>query len=450
MSDQTSPDWERADYAPSSYETPGAVVSSVEEGSPADCAGLEAGMRIVSVNGIPLDDIITWRWEGSDEELELEVEGVDETVVLEREEGEDWGVEFSDVLFDGVRTCVNACPFCFMTMLPKGMRKSLYLRDDDYRLSFLQGNFVTLTNLSDDDLERIVALRLEPMNVSLHAVSPDARERLIGRHAERGMRALERLCDEGIEVHAQIVLCPGLNDGEELERTLSWVEERENISSLAIVPLGYTRYSPKFSSSFSDQPQLARDVVELVRPYQQRAREQLGITRFQLSDEFYLISGESVPEAPFYDGYPQYYDGIGMLRSFMDDVDAAAEGAGEAEGELRRAIIVCGYAAEGVMGYLVKRLGLTELVRVMPIENRFFGGNVDVTGLICGCDLLEQLPERFEGELLILPSSMFNADGLTLDDMAQTAIPAELRARGGDPIVTTITPATFLSLLCRV
>ena len=205
------------------------------------------------------------------------------------------GIDFTDVLFDGIRTCVNACQFCFMAMLPPEARASLTLRDDDYRLSFLQGNFVTLTNVTDEEAERIVRCGLSPMNVSIHAITPEVRRSLIGRRAERGIEVLERLLAGGIEVHAQIVLCPGINDGAELAATLDWVEARPGITSLAVVPLGYTKHSRRFKRSYSDDVEASRAVVRLIEPYQERARETLGITRFQLSDEFYVDARPARP-----------------------------------------------------------------------------------------------------------------------------------------------------------
>lgn len=207
----------RADYASTRPRANGAWVQSVEEGSPAWEAGIEPGMRIARVNGREPRDLIDWRWEADGAWCELEVfdprDGSVGRCELWREPGQDWGIDFTDVLFDGIRTCVNACQFCFMSMLPPDARPSLTLRDDDYRLSFLQGNFVTLTNVTDEEADRIVSCGLSPMNVSIHAISPEVRRSLIGRRADRGIEVLERLLAGGIEVHAQIVLCPGINDG---------------------------------------------------------------------------------------------------------------------------------------------------------------------------------------------------------------------------------------------
>ena len=340
-------------------------------------------------------------------------------------------------------------------MLAPDERPSLYVRDDDYRLSFLQGNFVTLTNLSDEELERIVELRLEPMNVSLHAVSPEVRAALIGRNAPRGIECLERLCEEGIEVHAQIVLCPGENDGPELVKTLEWVEERPNISSLAIVPMGYTRHSSNHSRSYSDDPASALAVIESVKPFQERSRAEFGITRFQLSDEFYLAADAELPPAEYYDGYPQFYDGIGMLRAFIDETDAAKEEMGEETlsrllAADREALIVCGEAALGVMERFVKRLGLEGRARAFSIRNDYYGGNVNVTGLIVACDLLAQLPADLSAHSVVLPETMFNSDWLTLDGSDLAAIQAEIERRGGVSRVSRTSPSALLETLAAL
>ena len=551
----------RADYASTRERRHGAWIERVEHGSPAWAAGLEPGMRIDEVNGEPLPDIVAWRWEADGDVAELVVfdpaDGEEYACTLERDPGEDWGIEFDDVLFDGIRTCVNACQFCFMAMLPDDARASLMVRDDDYRLSFLQGNFVTLTNLTDEDVERIIRCRMEPMNVSIHAVSPEVRVPLIGRRAMRGMEVLERLCEANIEVHGQIVLCAGINDGPELERTLAWVEERPQITSLAIVPLGYTKYSKRFSSSFSEDREASRAVVRLLEPYQRRARREMGITRFQLSDEFYLDADLPVPPAETYDGYPQFHDGIGMLRSFLDEVEELRVRRGDELGLVSRcfeelnehALLVCGEAACGVFGELcdafaeadngtrVARLPFTDargddcdapfdvlcdvpnaalgvrydglrnppteacdwccyardahdtrdahdardascegttaqwdaqlsahdtrdvscdtrwesgdVRRIGPhaIRNNYYGGDVNVTGLIVAEDLLAQLPNDLARTTVVLPEVMFNFDKVTLDGVSQTKIKRELERRGATVLVCVPSPRVLLDSL---
>lgn len=454
----------RADYASTRPQATGAWVASVEPGSPADDAGIEVGMRIDAVGGVPLRDIIDWRWEADGDEAELDVYVPEDDEVyaatLYREPGQDWGIDFTDVLFDGIRTCVNACQFCFMAMLPDDARASLTLRDDDYRLSFLQGNFVTLTNVSDDEVERIIRCRLEPMNVSLHAISPEVRRSLIGRHAQRGIDVLERLLDAGIEVHGQIVLCAGINDGDELRRTLDWVEGHDSFTSLALVPMGYTKYSKRFSASFSEDEEASRAVVRMLEPYQRRAREQRGMTRFQLSDEFYLDARLPIPAAETYDGYPQFYDGIGMLRSFLDDAaEICASRTADLvrlSEELRRqgceALLVCGEAAQGVIATFcagwADTCGLeVPLARPVAIRNDYYGGDVNVTGLIVSCDLLAQLPGDLSGTVVVLPEVMFNFDHVTLDGDTQGHIVGELERRGACVTICQTTPADLLDAL---
>lgn len=449
----------RADYASTRPQATGAWVAAVEEGSPAWEAGIEPGMRIVTVNGVAPRDLIDWRWEADGASCELSVfdprDGTTTACELWREPGQDWGVDFTDVLFDGIRTCVNACQFCFMAMLPPEARPTLTLRDDDYRLSFLQGNFVTLTNVTDEEAERIVECGLSPMNVSIHAITPEVRRSLIGRRADRGIEVLERLLAGGVEVHAQIVLCPGINDGPELEATLDWVEARPGITSLAIVPLGYTRHSRRFHSSYSDDVEASRAVVRLLEPYQERARGTLGITRFQLSDEFYVDARLPVPPAETYDGYPQFYDGIGMLRSFLDETelvrrtrarDFAAVDAALGEKDLE-ALLVCGEAARETIDALCRAVSPSGRVRTFAVRNDYFGGDVNVTGLIVAQDLLAQLPRDLAGTLVVLPEVMFNFDRLTLDGDSQARIAAELASRGAVVGVSVPSPGACLDCL---
>ncbi len=449
----------RADYASTRARTTGAWVADVEEGSPAWEAGIEPGMRIDRVNGVAPRDLIDWRWEADGACCELEVfdprDGSVTPCELWREPGEDWGIDFTDVLFDGIRTCVNACQFCFMAMLPPEARATLTLRDDDYRLSFLQGNFVTLTNVSDEEAKRIVTCGLSPMNVSIHAITPEVRRNLIGRRADRGIEVLERLLEGGIEVHAQIVLCPGINDGAELAATLDWVEARDGITSLAIVPLGYTKHSRRFMSSYSDDLEASRAVVRLLEPYQERARRTLGITRFQLSDEFYVDARLPVPPAETYDGYPQFYDGIGMLRSFLDETTLVAR---ERTADLRRVDdalaeknlsleFVCGEAAAETIDAFCAELSPAGRASTRTIRNDYFGGDVNVTGLIVSEDLLAQIPSDLSCTLVVLPEVMFNFDHLTLDGDTQDHILDELRRRGALVTVSVPNPGDYLDAL---
>ena len=449
----------RADYASTKEQVIGAWVAKVEDESPAWEAGIEPGMRIVSVNGKAPRDIIDWRWEADGGWCELEVfDPTDNTTAsceLYREPGEDWGIEFTDVLFDGIQTCVNGCVFCFMAMLPKEARASLTLRDDDYRLSFLQGNFVTLTNVGDADVDRIISHGLSPMNVSIHAITPEVRRKMIGPHAARGVEVLERLCAAGIEVHAQIVLCPGLNDGQELHATLDWVENHPQVTSLAIVPMGYTKHSKRFDRSFSDDIEASRAVVRLIEPYQERARKTLGITRFQLSDEFYVDADLEVPPAETYDGYPQFYDGIGMLRSFLDESALVVTERADECVLVQKALadrnldvlLVCGEAAEKTIRVFAVSASPAGRIRVQAIRNDYFGGDVNVTGLIVSQDLLAQLDQDLSNTVVILPEVMFNFDQLTLDGDSQARIIEEISNRGARTLISEPSPGKLLDCL---
>lgn len=434
----------------------GALVTAVRSDSPAYDAGIEPGMYVSRVNREPLTDMIVWLWEADEDEVELEVfdpsDSTTASCVLERFPGEDWGLTFNDAVFDGMRTCVNACVFCFMTMLPRESRKTLTIRDDDYRLSFLQGNFVTLTNMSDEDVENVISKNLSPMNVSIHAVTPEVRRRLIGRNAARGMEVLELLMAAGIEIHAQIVLCPGLNDGEELARTLEFCEAHPQVTSLGIVPLGFTKHQSRFTSSYSHDPALARAVVEQVRPYQDRAFERFGRHTFQLSDEFFIAARLDPPPADFYDGYPQFYDGIGMIRSYLDDTDAVLRNPSRmvAVRDILRErgfelLVLSGEAARPTVARFIEDESLAG--KVAAIKNRYFGGNVNVTGLLTAEDILEQLPQDLDGVMLILPEVMFNAGGLTLDGYHREQLLQSLEKRGGAVRVAPTTPAELLDFL---
>lgn len=413
-------------------------------------------MLVTHVNGVELRDMIDWDWEADGPEVDLEgvaYPGTDDEFEfechLERDWGADWGITFDGAVFDGMRICRNNCLFCFMKMLPRGMRKTLYMRDDDYRLSFLQGNFVTLTNMSEADVERVVSHALSPLNVSLHAVSPDVRARLIGKHAQRGLDALEKILEGGIEVHAQIVLCPNENDGEELRKTMDFIEARPLITSLGIVPLGFTRHQDTFTESFND-PARAQAVIDIVRPYQQRSRALTGRTRYQLADEFYLMAQVDPPVAQEYDGYPQYYDGIGMVRSFIDEGEqlvsnpddvACLEAAAERLRVLGETVLLLsGAGSAPVVRRFIDSTPLAGLCEVVAIENRYFGGNVNVTGLLCACDVLEQLDVDLSGRVVFLPDIMLNSDCLTLDGVAADGLVAQLGGRGARGFFVTSVP----------
>jgi putative radical SAM enzyme (TIGR03279 family) len=397
-----------------------AIIASVADGCVAHRGGIHAGMTLLAVDGQPLRDYIDWLWLSSEPSVELQIAELG-TVVLEREAGEPWGIEFASPVFDGVRTCVNNCAFCFMAMLPKGLRPSLYLRDDDYRLSFLQGNFVTLTNITDSDIERIISYHLSPLHVSLHAVSAAVRQKLMGRNHARGIEVLQRLLGAGIEIHAQIVLVPGVNDGAVLTETLDWVAARPGVTVCGIVPYGYTKYAA-LQRGFDGAG--CQAVVEQVGQWQ--AANPTACV--QLADEFFVKAWPHdtlahLPSADYYAAYPMLYDGIGMLRSFADDIQAARRGEhcspAEPSNPTSRTLIATGQAFAPFLTRLLNAAGAPNTTTVLPIKNNFFGGNVDVAGLLTATDIIEQVSvhlKTHKADQLLLPPAIFNDDGLTLDD----------------------------------
>jgi len=389
-------------------------------------------MGITALQGDPIRDYVDWLWHSDGTELELTLTG-GTGITLKRRIGQPWGIEFDDVVFDGVKTCCNACSFCFMSMLPEGMRDSLYLRDDDYRLSFLQGNFVTLTNTTDDDMQRIIDYRLTPLQVSLHAVTPSVRERIIGKNHARGIQALEQLLAAGIEIRVQIVLIPGVNDGEELDETLEWIKPRVGISSVGLVPYGYTQFATLQAVHTTQE---AQKLLNKIAKYQEEERLETGRTRFMASDEFYRLAYgdakdcmEHLPPAKHYDGYPQFEDGIGMLRSFVDEwrdlIPTCPATSPTPHNASSQIIIATGTAFASILRSLLDETpdGLfNSSLEVCGIANHFFGGNVDVAGLLTGRDLIDQLCGIISPlqncVRLVICDVMLNSDGLFLDDMS--------------------------------
>lgn len=462
----------RSDYAPSSLVGDCARIERVEKDSPAMRAGLEAGMILTHIEEAPLRDMIDWSWYGDDYELYLEGLYFDTDsgsweefdCLLTRQLGEEWGVEFSSVVFDGIRTCKNSCVFCFMSMLPQDMRSSLYLRDDDYRLSFLQGNFVTFTNMDEEDVKRVIERHLSPLNMSLHVIDPDLRRRMIGKHHARGIEVLEELLAHDIEIHGQIVLCPGLNDGAALQETLEYIEKRPRITSTGIVPLGFTRHQKRFQSSFQEKA-AAQQVLDIVKPFQQRALQEYGQTRYQLADEFYLWTGELPPDASSYDGYPQYYDGIGMYRYFLDEFHELLKDKSSALWAASRALdtqkreLICftgtGFAPAFQRLILTAQAkGACTKLQVRAVKNEYFGGNVDVAGLLCVEDVRKAIKRECKkhahGFIASLPEVMFNFDKLSLDGVSLDEFTRELREDNIMLYASPTEPKAFFEFVLRM
>lgn len=377
---------------------------------------------MLAVDGFVLRDVIDWSWFADGLRHELAVaRGMEQaTVVVDRSADEPWGVGFASAVFDRVRTCRNACAFCFMEQLPPGLRPSLSLKDDDYRLSFLDGNFITLTNFREEDVARIAEQGISPLHISLHAVTPEVRAALMCPHEDRALHWFDRLVEEGVDLHVQIVLVPGVNDGDELDRTLTWLAQRDGVVSVGIVPAGYTRFATREPAPFSRAH--AGEVIAHVEEWRRAMRERDGISWVHLADEFYLTAGSEVPPADEYDGFPQFENGIGMVRSLLDEADGLAGSLRETAMRLRdssrRARIVTGTLVAPVFERVIASAGGEGVIGVVPVTNRMFGGNVSVTGLLSGSDIVEAVLSSGDSESgFLVPDVVFNPDGLTLDDL---------------------------------
>jgi putative radical SAM enzyme (TIGR03279 family) len=417
----------------------GAVVSFIQPGSKADQAGIEPGDRILRINGGQLRDIIDMSFALANLQIVIEVEKKCCTRVflrINKNLDESLGFEFESAVFDRVRTCANKCHFCFVDQMPRGLRNSLYVKDDDYRLSFLYGNFVTLTNLSDADFERIRRFHLSPLYVSVHTTDGVLREQLLGSpRAGAIMEQLRRFAEAGIEMHTQVVLCPDYNDGESLKRTIRELAEmRPEILSLAIVPVGLTRFRSTCHPLRSFSALEAVDIVDEVARNQSVFRAETGNSFVYLSDEFYLKAGKPLPADEIYDDYPQLENGIGLVRNFITEWESTG-GCREitpSHGPGKKIIVISGTAFAPTLAELLKPL--QSRVRVEAVTNRFFGEEVNVSGLLTGSDIVAYYEANdLMAERLIFPSTILRKgeqvflDGMTVDDLQQRLnVPVEI------------------------
>lgn len=409
------------------------IISNVIPNSIAAEIGLVPGDRLLEVNGEAVQDIIDLSFALAEEEIELLIEhptGEQELIALEKDYDEDLGLEFESAVFDKVRACANRCIFCFVDQMPPGMRDSLYIKDDDYRLSFLYGNFVTLTNLNTRDISRIARLHLSPLYVSVHTTNADLRQRMLGNvQAGKIMKQLAELAATGIELHTQVVLCPGFNDGQELDKTISDLYAMHPaVLSLAIVPVGLTRYRntcyplTKFSAAAS------LEVINQVERWQKKCRQESQESFVYLADEFYVAAGKEIPDYETYDSFPQLENGIGIVRSFLQDWEQYQVTAAD-YAEQHYIDVVCGISAEKILTPLLTAFHLPNLtIRVVAVENKFFGSDVTVTGLLTGSDILETL-QKLPGSRtgVIIPGvALRKGEQVFLDNMTPAHIAATL------------------------
>jgi len=466
----------------------GGVIAAVAQGGIAADLGLAPGDTIVSIGGQRLRDVIDYRFAIAEERIELlvrDARGAETVYEIEKDPDGDLGVEFAEPLFDRLRTCNNKCPFCFLTQMPKGFRKTLYLKDDDYRLSFLYSNFVTFTNLSEEDWRRIETQRLSPMNISVHATDPFWRAIMLGKRDVPDVRdQIRRLGEAGIEVHTQVVACPGANDGEVLRATVEdLIALHPVVQSIAVVPVGLTkqRFDGKRPSTIKaaiqvhetadwidtnwerqplwlDQaagagkpvhspelgfcsrlgaaadiplrtfaPAEAAALIDVLEPFAGRCRAELGLSLVYPSDEFYILAGRPLPPAEHYDDMPQYSNGVGMVRDFLDLWAKARRRLPARLPQPASLAIVCGTLVAPMMEQVAARLNKVEglSAQVVPVVNQFFGETVTVSGLLTAQDVIPAL--RASGcTRALLPRVMFDHAGQrTIDDYSPQRIAEE-------------------------
>ncbi len=410
------------------------VIAKVEEGSLAERKGVLSGDLLLSINSNEIDDVLDYRFHIVNKRLKLRLlrDGKERTVTLRKQEQEDIGLDFDTYLMDKQQSCRNKCIFCFIDQLPKGLRESLYFKDDDSRMSFLFGNYITLTNISEHEVDRIIKMHISPINVSVHTTNPELRVRMMkNRHAGEALDILYRLAKAGTKLNCQLVLCPDINDGAELERSLADLTALyPSVQSVAVVPVGITKYRDGLEELKTYTPETAGNVIDIMERVGDRCLAEFGTRLVYASDEFYLKAGRPLPDADFYEDFAQLENGVGMC-TLMKTQFAEALADIEADDRKRELSIATGLGFLPLMREMVdtamqKWHNLD--VKVYGIVNDFFGHDIDVSGLVTGRDLIAQLKGKPLGERLLLPSCMFRSEGdLMLDDTTKEDIEQALK-----------------------
>lgn len=414
------------------------IIDNVDKDSIAEELGIEPGDILISINNNKITDIIDYKYLITDDFVTVSIQKKDGElwdVEIEKDYYEDIGITFTNPLIDKAKNCRNKCIFCFIDQLPKGMRKTLYFKDDDSRLSFLQGNFITLTNLSDEEIDRIISYRLSPINVSVHTTDPELRIKMLNnKNAGKVYDILKRFSEAGIEMNCQIVLIPGINDGSYLNKTLKDLSNLyPNVSSVAVVPIGLTRYREGLSQLNVYDYKTANELIEFIISKQKEYLEDIG-TRFVFaSDEFYILAKRAVPEFEDYEGFPQYENGVGLLRSFYYEVQEALNNLKKNSVLKKTYTIATGVLAfdfiKDIANLITAKIdGLS--LNVVPIINEFFGEKITVSGLVTGRDLINQLKKYDIRDGVIIPRSMLKSgEEVFLDDIYISDVENNLNAR---------------------
>ena len=408
-------------------------IYDVTIGSHADKAGIKKGETLLSINSNEIVDVLDYRFYQVNRKLTLEVEDEDKnvrTIEMTKGEYEEIGLEFETYLMDKQHSCRNKCIFCFIDQLPKGMRESLYFKDDDSRLSFLFGNYITLTNITEHEIDRIIKMHISPINVSVHTTNPELRCKMMNnRFAGDTLKYLKRFADAGITLNCQIVSCPGINDGDELVRTLTDLENL-GVNMTAIVPVGLTRYRENLYPLVPYNKETAGQTIDIIEKMGDECVKKHGRRIFFPGDEFYLLAEREIPSPEFYEDFSALEDGIGMIAYLTDDVGWKLEELDADESLCHKVTIACG---EGVFPYMKRIMSMINekfpniTINTRAIKNNFFGGGVNVSGLVTGGDLIDQLRDDDLGDRIIITSSMLRFENdLFLDDVSTDDVEREL------------------------
>lgn len=427
-------------------------IYGVTANSHADRAKIKSGEILISINGNIIEDVLDYRFYQVNRELNLEISdeiGNARTVRIVKSEYEEIGLEFETYLMDEQKSCRNKCIFCFIDQLPKGMRESLYFKDDDSRLSFLFGNYITLTNLTQHEIDRIIKMHISPINVSVHTTNPQLRCKMMNnRFAGDALRHLESFTRAGISLNCQIVACPGINDGEELIRTFTDLESL-GVNMTAVVPVGLTRYREGLFPLTEYTAETAAQTLDIIEKFGDECVKKHGRRIFYAADEFYIKAKRPIPEPDFYEGFPAVEDGVGMIACLKEEIEFAVEDCEYNDSLSYTVTMACG---EAVAPYLKDMMKIISVkfpnikINVVAVKNNFFGGGVNVSGLVTGGDLIEQLRGRELGERLFIPSSMLRFENdVFLDDVSVEDVELELGIsleavnNNGDQLVRAVT-----------
>ncbi len=417
----------------------GQIISGIRPGSIAEELEIRPGDRLISINGQEIADIFDYDFLSEDEELTILIRtssGEDLECEIEKEEDEDLGFVFENGLMDEYRSCRNKCIFCFIDQMPPGMRETLYFKDDDSRLSFLQGNYVTLTNMSDADIERIIRYHLSPINISVHTMDPALRCRMLNnRFAGESLKKIDTLYEAGVEMNGQIVLCPGINDGASLTFTLkALMKYLPYMRSVSVVPVGLTKFREGLFPLAAVTKECAEDTIRRVEAVQEEAFGKYGLHFAHASDEFYLLAEKEMPEEERYDGYLQYENGVGFIRLLTKEFREALALSVQSEmvkDAARNVTVATGVLIAPVLEMLAgecRKYYPSCTVRVIPVKNRFFGESITVAGLVTGQDLISQLEGNDLGDVLLIPQNMLRSgENVFLDDITTEEVSERLR-----------------------